>query len=183
MNAAYYCYSCNRLSSSKNCDYCGEDIEKSLCFRYICPRCGRFYNKKSKPDTENYFCETCCCDLMEVDAETYISIMNDSRSRNNETEKVTIKKRGAYRIIHERPEFSYDAFEKFYASLTEKAKENESSNSTSKPSSVSVKCPRCGSTKTSKISSLSKAVSIAAFGIFSQKRKYQWHCNNCGSDF
>lgn len=45
------------------------------------------------------------------------------------------------------------------------------------------KCPTCGSTNLRKISNLSKAGSVALFGIFSQKVKKQWHCNNCGSDF
>lgn len=44
-------------------------------------------------------------------------------------------------------------------------------------------CPYCHSTDTKKISGLSKAGSVALFGIFSQKIKKQWHCNKCGSDF
>lgn len=46
-----------------------------------------------------------------------------------------------------------------------------------------ITCPYCHSTNTSKISTTSKVVNIALFGIFGQKRKHQWHCNNCGSDF
>lgn len=46
-----------------------------------------------------------------------------------------------------------------------------------------ITCPYCHSTNTKKISGLSKAGSVALFGIFSQKVKKQWHCNNCGSDF
>ena len=45
------------------------------------------------------------------------------------------------------------------------------------------KCPTCQSTNIKKISGLSKAGSVAMFGIFSQKVKKQWHCNGCGSDF
>lgn len=45
------------------------------------------------------------------------------------------------------------------------------------------KCPYCHSTNTKKISTTSKVVNTALFGIFGQKRKHQWHCNNCGSDF
>ena len=45
------------------------------------------------------------------------------------------------------------------------------------------KCPTCQSTNIKKISGLSKAGSVALFGIFSQKVKKQWHCNGCGSDF
>lgn len=50
-------------------------------------------------------------------------------------------------------------------------------------SNLVVECPYCHSTNTSKISTTAKVVNIALFGIFGQKRKHQWHCNNCGSDF
>ena len=46
-----------------------------------------------------------------------------------------------------------------------------------------VHCPYCNSINTSKISTASKVVNTAMFGIFGQKRKHQWHCNSCGSDF
>lgn len=46
-----------------------------------------------------------------------------------------------------------------------------------------VHCPYCNSTNCKKISGVSKATSVAMFGIFSQKVKKQWHCNNCKSDF
>lgn len=40
-------------------------------------------------------------------------------------------------------------------------------------------CPTCGSTNISRISTTSKAVNTAIFGIFGQKRKHQFKCNNC----
>ena len=47
-----------------------------------------------------------------------------------------------------------------------------------------VTCPYCQSTDTKKISSMSKAGSLALFGIFAMgKVNKQWHCNNCGSNF
>ena len=45
------------------------------------------------------------------------------------------------------------------------------------------KCPTCQSTNIKKISGLSKAGSVAMFGIFSQKVKKQMHCNNCGYEW
>ena len=50
-------------------------------------------------------------------------------------------------------------------------------------SKSSITCPYCSSANTKKISGLSKASSVAIWGIFSQKVKKQWHCNNCDSDF
>lgn len=45
-------------------------------------------------------------------------------------------------------------------------------------------CPYCHSKNTKKISGLSKAGSVALFGVFAVgKVSKQWHCNNCGSDF
>ncbi len=47
-----------------------------------------------------------------------------------------------------------------------------------------VECPYCHSTNTKKISGVSKAGSVALFGIFAAgKVSKQWHCNSCGSDF
>ena len=49
---------------------------------------------------------------------------------------------------------------------------------------ITVKCPYCQSTNTKKISNVSKAGSVAVFGVFAAgKVSKQWHCNNCKSDF
>lgn len=40
-------------------------------------------------------------------------------------------------------------------------------------------CPTCGSTDIKKISGTSKAASVTLWGIFSQKVKKTYHCNNC----
>lgn len=45
------------------------------------------------------------------------------------------------------------------------------------------KCPTCSSTDIKKISGLSKAGSVAMWGIFARKAYKQWHCNNCGSEW
>lgn len=45
------------------------------------------------------------------------------------------------------------------------------------------KCPTCNSTNIKKISSLSKAASVAMVGIFSQKVKHQFKCSNCGYEW
>jgi hypothetical protein len=45
------------------------------------------------------------------------------------------------------------------------------------------KCPTCQSVDVKKISVISKTGSVALWGVFSQKVKKQWHCNNCGSEW
>lgn len=46
-----------------------------------------------------------------------------------------------------------------------------------------ITCPYCKSTNCKRITATAKAVNIALFGIFGNKRRYQWHCNECKSDF
>lgn len=47
-----------------------------------------------------------------------------------------------------------------------------------------VECPYCHSRNTKKISTASKAVHTAVFGLFSLGRNSKnFHCNNCNSDF
>ncbi len=41
------------------------------------------------------------------------------------------------------------------------------------------KCPTCNSTNISKVSTMSKAGSVAMWGLLSQKVKKTFHCNNC----
>lgn len=45
------------------------------------------------------------------------------------------------------------------------------------------KCPTCSSTNIKKVSGTSKAISVAMFGLLSQKVKKQFHCNNCGYEW
>lgn len=42
------------------------------------------------------------------------------------------------------------------------------------------KCPTCGSTNINKISTASKIIGAATFGLFSKTAKSQFKCNNCG---
>lgn len=45
------------------------------------------------------------------------------------------------------------------------------------------RCPYCNSENLTRITSFDKAVNIAMFGILGNKRKYQWHCNNCKTNW
>ena len=45
-------------------------------------------------------------------------------------------------------------------------------------------CPTCGSTNLKKISGLSKAGSVALWGVFAAGRTSKtWHCNKCGAEW
>lgn len=44
-------------------------------------------------------------------------------------------------------------------------------------------CPYCNSTNLLRITAKDKIVNIALFGLLGNKRRYQWHCIDCNSDF
>lgn len=44
-------------------------------------------------------------------------------------------------------------------------------------------CPTCNSTNIHKISVTSKALNAGLFGLLGNKRKKQFHCNNCGYEW
>ncbi len=45
------------------------------------------------------------------------------------------------------------------------------------------KCPTCSSTNITCISTTSKVVNVAMFGLLGQKRKHQFKCKNCGYEW
>ena len=84
--------------------------------------------------------------------------------------------------LHDEDPIEYQLkMSQFKANLKQQEKSN--SANTKPKEENKVHCPYCNSTNVNKISGLSKAGSIAMFGIFSRKVHKQWHCNNCGSDF
>ncbi len=56
--------------------------------------------------------------------------------------------------------------------------ENDKINQTNTP-----KCPMCQSTNLKKITTASKIMNTAMFGIFGTKRHKTFHCNNCGYEW
>ena len=45
------------------------------------------------------------------------------------------------------------------------------------------RCPFCNSENLTRITSFDRAVKAAIFGLLGNKRKYQWHCNNCKTNW
>lgn len=45
------------------------------------------------------------------------------------------------------------------------------------------KCPTCGSTNLKKISTTSKAMNTAMWGLLGTKRHKNFHCNDCGDEW
>lgn len=82
-----------------------------------------------------------------------------------------------YRLAKYNPEEYKKLVEK------EKAKAQAKAEAMEKAQAMKPECPYCHSHNTSKITTTAKVINTAMFGVLGQKRKYQWHCNNCKSDF
>lgn len=68
--------------------------------------------------------------------------------------------------------------------VDEERKKTHPRYDTIQPTTTTITCPYCKSTNTKKISGLSKAGSVALWGIFALgKTTKQFHCNNCKADF
>lgn len=70
------------------------------------------------------------------------------------------------------------AIQEFYEWMMACREESRQQEEDSRP-----RCPTCRSTNIKKVSATSKVGSVVMWGIFSQKVKKQFHCNNCGYEW
>lgn len=181
------CPECGKEISDKSnqCIHCGYPLEliKNQSISdpadpngmNICPKCGTI-GKYVK-------CPTCQVDMINCHCTesqwTDMLLKGDGSLERWEKEMARL-----YAINNE--QFDKEAYNK---QRQEQAEEDAYYNELIKnaPDVVNpskIQCPYCKSTNTKKITTTSKAVHTALFGIFSMGRNSkQWHCDNCGSDF
>lgn len=93
--------------------------------------------------------------------------------------------------IKSSPEFDQYLFEHRDEDLFKRRMENKAKlehgkavlEGRDKGNKFGIECPYCHSKDTKKISTTSKVVNTAVWGILGTKRHKQWHCNKCNSDF
>lgn len=155
----------------------------STIYNYTCPKCG---HTDTVFDNPYPFCE--CCGYEEVVVEgqyefrdDYEKIEKENPSMEEEKIRKIVREKHREKYTYNSPVFSRAA----NAHRIEWEKEQASKPiriSDSAPQSLP-HCPTCNSTNVKKISAGAKAVSVGLFGIFSQKVKRQFHCNNCGYEW
>lgn len=135
-----------------------------LCY---CKKCGRIVQEQYNKQTQK--CDYCNNELNYVPKQFLIGqrgvIFNDD-----------LKEQFINEYIKSSPEFDQYRFDHrdqdmFEQRMAYRAAISKQSNTP--------KCPTCGSTNLSKVSTMSKAGSVFMWGLFSQKVKKTWHCNNC----
>ena len=84
-------------------------------------------------------------------------------------------------VIYSSPNFDQECWDR-RVGIIQKRNNELLENDKIKQSNVP-KCPTCQSTNIKKVSGTSKAISVAMFGLLSQKVKKQFHCDNCGYEW
>lgn len=150
----------------------------------ICIDCGR-----QLFDRDNS-CDKCNSKNI-ISEEEYNKIIEELKHANIFTKKKLLQNQN-YKCIYDRlqqPEVSYpkpiilensnyESNEEYWKRINQHTINNNTLTS------QTVECPYCHSKDTKKISNLSKAGSVALFGVFALgKTSKQWHCNKCNSDF
>lgn len=150
----------------------------------ICIDCGR-----QLFDRDNS-CDKCNSKNI-ISEEEYNKIIEELKHANIFTKKKLLQNQN-YKCIYDRlqqPEVSYpkpiilensnyESNEEYWKRINQHTINNNTLTS------QTVECPYCHSKDTKKISNLSKAGSVALFGVFALgKTSKQWHCNKCKSDF
>lgn len=156
-----------------------EDINVSNNL-YFCKKCGRiiwtlYFNGD--------LCDCCQSLLYEVPNE-YIE---NFRWRDGDGEKALIEE-----LVKTSPEFDQYLFDHRDEILAKQSAEFNAKlergkailERRDKGNKFGVECPYCHATNVKRITTTSKAVHTAIFGIFSMGRNAKnYHCNHCNSDF
>lgn len=136
-----------------------------------------------------YYCEKCGgMSVLDFDVCVQCGSHNSFKLVPNEyvddyAIKDSLKEQFIENIVKSSPNFDQECWNRREA-FKEIRKHNEEllKNDKIKQSNVP-KCPTCSSTNIKKVSGTSKVVSVAMFGLLSQKVKKQFHCNNCGCEW
>lgn len=166
--------------------------------KYVCPVCGN----RNRSEDRFPICDFCGCEDVIILTDDEISEIQDDirklpekaqQKYLTEEPKSDFYKMGIMtteyirqKYVFNDPRFSKSKFnererkeEKDYQEFKEQSKRDVAAYY----GHPTITCPTCGSTNTRKISGMAKAASVGLFGIFSQKVKHQFHCNNCGYEW
>lgn len=152
-----------------NCPECNKEIsDKAEC----CINCG-YKLPKQEPMFQGVYCPKCLdvsIKKMEIDTCPFChtKYKNSIYGASDETFGYTEN----HPELKQSPEFSEEAYNKRINYVPVEYS-----------SSSSAKCPTCSSQNIKRVSTTSKILNTAVFGIFGTKRHKQFHCNSCGYEW
>lgn len=133
----------------------------------LCSKCG---NIKFDAFDEISRCEYCGGETVQL------SLSLDEIGTMSEEEKDEIR-------FSFQPLEKYDNFAWTQRKIKDRQRHEEIYNKSAQFKVTHPECPYCHNRNTKKITTASKALNTGMFGLFGTKRNYQWHCNNCNSNF
>lgn len=141
------------MSKLYYCVICGETVFPD---QTICPHCKNYITPKESINNTQYYRDK---SMMLVGNYSYANqiLIDEEASQNPEFNPNTT-------IHNAEKEFNNRTYIADYVGKTN-----------NKP-----KCPTCGSTNIKKISTTSKVLGAAMWGLFSKTAHSQFQCNNCG---
>lgn len=188
--ALIICPECkNKISQySETCQFCGFPLKKILTKQnitdlsktLICPKCGAYdyICEYTEDNSIRISCEYCHTFYLQTkyDANEFEYINLQEFEKGNEDFEADIAKQYGH------GEFDQEAYNRRKEMIAQRVKEREMKK-TQPQSYNQPKCPTCGSTNIKKITATQKASNAVLFGLFGNKRKKQFHCNNCGYEW
>lgn len=159
-------------------------MEKDEFKMRYCPFCGM-----EKQDYDNTVCRWCGNEMQMFEAlhgrNYYWERANDIYHRDDH--KVATEEEIHSILLEEarqNPQFdeklAEECFKKWRKWADEENKKSSARKLEKQKQANVPKCPTCGSTDVVKISTASKVVGGAMFGLFSKTARSQFKCNNCG---
>lgn len=181
------CINCGKPTDRNTnlCEHCGYDINNFLVQNkltntynvFICPVCG---HSDAGQDVAYLKCMSCGHIYVSsnVDREEYWDMLFKAQDYYK-FKREFVKSQMGDTINWE----IYDKNEEDDKKIDAARLENQRKNQMAQQIQFQPKCPTCQSTNIKKISATSKATNAALFGLFGNKRKKQFHCNNCGYEW
>ena len=152
------CAECNNQISdkAKACPHCGYELSlnKPKFYGLYCPSC---LETSWIMDNDDGVCVFCKIKMKDSIYGTHDEVYNYTKNHPE---------------LKKSPEFSEEAYNKRINYVPVEY-----------GSSSSAKCPTCNSQNIKRVSTTSKVVNTAVFGIFGTKRYKQFHCNSCGYEW
>lgn len=174
------------------CPNCGFPLQKFLEENritnihgvLICPKCADLYNGRYTTWglPQRIKCEYCNSTLIQTKEDRdYLFTTYGSKAKEQEYNDKCIELAKQYG----NNQFDEQMYEYRINKLHEEVQESiKNMNKQNKPQNTNTPhCPTCNSTNIHKISVTSKALNAGLFGLLSNKRKKQFHCNNCGYEW
>ena len=170
------------------CPECGKEVSDKAP---ACIHCGFPMNIKTYTSKKHNQKIICIIDGNEYD---FSSVANELLKTNDSLEGMKIIRRICnmsptdarkfFSIINTSKQIPTEYETTLYMPINQNSKSNKASYKEKKDEKICLpKCPTCSSTDIKKVSTASKAGSVALWGIFSQKVKKTWHCNNCSYEW